>query len=642
MCDGVVHYVVVVHGIGEPRRGETLLEVVSRFAKAFQEKGIADAKAAAEETAKEQHGDWKKAGKLAEEKARANSNYQYCKVHLSEAITLSNSPWVQFPEIECAGKNGTPPSSVRFSEVYWSDILTEAGPEALMPVSGWAKVMTARMKREGSAVPRWALEWLTHIEKTATLLDRLLAWKEPAKRELFFDKYLGDVQMYGEYAKCSGKAVERFHAHMANIVKTHKLRSPGTEPKILVLAHSLGTVLSFESLTRAATESAEHPWLGAVRVLITMGSPVDKFLTLWPKKFKYLATLSGDPPKQQICHYNYCEEQDIVGGPLDGARGKKLYDQVFVNAGDSVYAHSPWPLLAHVAYWKDDSIYARAIAAMTGIPKPTMTDADEDANRNVSQLLIYIVLPFMAAMVTFYFLQEALGPESGFALPSALAAAIGMLLFQKLIDVSIWWREVAVMTVKYDCPKQNWDGQQRSIGTTVLLGFCALLSLSGVYAQGSVPLYSVGIQTALSSLGVAWGYVIAAAWLQADPGESFATNLGKTLVRLSPMLCAIALILTAWAIPHYIPKLQIAQPLTVTVTRRYLLTLLAVSATTSFFFIYTLLRVVGVRIFLHDEEKAKTSSSSTRAEKIVMGTLNTIAPILRTPGSLLAGQIPLK
>ena len=54
-------------------------------------------------------------------------------------------------------------------------------------------------------------------------------------KELVFVKFLGDVQLYGEYSRCRGRAVRRFHELMARVEAAHTMPasasgrvSPGT------------------------------------------------------------------------------------------------------------------------------------------------------------------------------------------------------------------------------------------------------------------------------------------------------------------------------------------------------------------------------------------------------------------------------
>jgi hypothetical protein len=117
----------------------------------------------------------------------------------------------------------------------------------------------------------------------------------------------------------------------------------------------------------AAKDSSHLDWIGSVKSFVTLGSPIDKFLTLWWYNYLYLLKpdwIRNTGRSAKINHFNFCEEQDPVGHRLDFARTAPAFTQVFSSGAgsdsqynDIVYSHSPVPGLAHTYYWKDDSLF---------------------------------------------------------------------------------------------------------------------------------------------------------------------------------------------------------------------------------------------------------------------------------------------
>ena len=92
-------------------------------------------------------------------------------------------------------------------------------------------------------------------------LKEMKEFKEMKKR--VFVKFLGDVQLYGEYSRCRGQAVRRFHDMMAKVEAVHYARElrdrEGEQPRVpryVIIAHSLGSVMSLDALLYASATSA--------------------------------------------------------------------------------------------------------------------------------------------------------------------------------------------------------------------------------------------------------------------------------------------------------------------------------------------------------------------------------------------------
>ena len=81
-------------------------------------------------------------------------------------------------------------------------------------------------------------------------LEKLLASRLPGFSDEIFSRFLGDIQLYGEYLGTRGMAVRRFHERMAGLEESH-YREPGvsaSRPSYTVIGHSLGSIMSFDAL----------------------------------------------------------------------------------------------------------------------------------------------------------------------------------------------------------------------------------------------------------------------------------------------------------------------------------------------------------------------------------------------------------
>ena len=102
---------------------------------------------------------------------------------------------------------------------------------------------------------------LNAIVDTALPIKTILQFRYPKVAKLIFDDILGDVHLYGDYTRTRGKAVRHFHVILDEILLRDFIdwcrRYKGEDPKhyklpeFTVIAHSLGTVLSFDALVYA-------------------------------------------------------------------------------------------------------------------------------------------------------------------------------------------------------------------------------------------------------------------------------------------------------------------------------------------------------------------------------------------------------
>ena len=126
-------YVVVVHGIGEQRKNETVINVVNRFAEARRDLSADD------------------------NRDVVTLGHASGQTGLSK-VPVSDQPWMEFDGIPATG--GAPPPGVflgepaasgdnlRFVDLCWSDVMQETIEHVGQPVDAWAQGMLGRLLRK--------------------------------------------------------------------------------------------------------------------------------------------------------------------------------------------------------------------------------------------------------------------------------------------------------------------------------------------------------------------------------------------------------------------------------------------------------------------------------------------------------------
>ena len=251
-CDSKsVTYVVVVHGIGEQRKNETVINVVNRFAEARRG---ADA------------GDNRDVLTLGQASGQTGWS----------RLPTTEQPWLEFDGVPASrpGQNGSrhgpflgerspKGDNLRFVDLCWSDVMQDSVEHVGQDTDVWAKGLVGRLQRKhdaaetlGAQVPLWIRRVLYLLADTLLLVRFAMHFRFKEMKELVFVKFLGDVQLYGEYSRCRGRAVRRFHEIMARIEAEHRAREgPKREARYVIIAHSLGSIMALDALLYASAPS---------------------------------------------------------------------------------------------------------------------------------------------------------------------------------------------------------------------------------------------------------------------------------------------------------------------------------------------------------------------------------------------------
>lgn len=280
-----------------------------------------------------------------------------------------------------------------FAEVYWAEIPRDVVKDqyTLEEAKMWARTIVERLRLRACAVNtngpgaqevdyELVKQVLQEMVETIAVLERLCYLADRAGVFSFnlrklLDSYLGDVQIVTEFKARRDDILKKFDGVMADVKSTFK------KADIYIVAHSEGTVISFLGLLEALRQkqinnAAPDDWIDNVRGFMTLGSPIDKHLLLWPSLWDDYkeANIKWDG-KPQIEWWNYFDYSDPVGFRLNEARAWNIangYGKVFNFPGehDVGFYRYPFPGKAHVDYWEDKVLFKHFIDEVVGSDPP--------------------------------------------------------------------------------------------------------------------------------------------------------------------------------------------------------------------------------------------------------------------------------
>jgi hypothetical protein len=272
-----------------------------------------------------------------------------------------------------------------FSEVYWAKIPRAVVDDkhTMEESKKWAVTIVERLrmrwKTTGSKggcrdadfdlvklVLGEMIQTLAVLERLCYIADRAGVFTFDLRKLL--DDYLGDVQIVAEFGTERLKILKAFDTVMTRVHKAY----PSAE--IFIIAHSEGTVVSLLGITQAGLAQQTPDWLERVRGFMTIGSPIDKHMILWPELFPATPP-TWTPPndKTKIEWRNYYDRADPIGFSLDDARmwlTACQWDKVFnfSVSDDFGFDRYPFPGKAHVDYWTDPAVFGHFIETVVKEP----------------------------------------------------------------------------------------------------------------------------------------------------------------------------------------------------------------------------------------------------------------------------------
>jgi len=240
------------------------------------------------------------------------------------------------------------------------------------------------------------MEKLLKVTKMAGLLEFNLS--------RILTDFMGDVQVVTEFEELRTKILTIF---ISTVLKAHQWKS---DADIYIIAHSEGTVVAFLGLLEAMKQ--ECPWIRNIKGFMTLGSPIDKHLILWPELWKDCEGVGNNLPENQIKWLNYYDLGDPVGYDLDTAREwKNKHARVFnfVKNYDCGFSRYYLPGKAHVDYWQDDDIFSHFIGSVvdTAQPKqdaktPSPVPPPSKPQTKILAWIVSYIFPYLGAIALLF------------------------------------------------------------------------------------------------------------------------------------------------------------------------------------------------------------------------------------------------
>ena len=395
---GIEKVVVAIHGIGSQIRSSTIREVVRQF-----------------------------------------GDHQKKKLPLMPLGFFHFDPGFSTLVSRLSNDVDDPLSRIGFVEVFWADIprgIVQKN-DTLEETKAWGRTIVSRAQaiyesKQSQMGPKLlpkdfalaagvveeVVEAMAVLENLCLLADKAGLFKFDLSSLL--RDYVDDVQVVTEFEPFRREILLCFHKTMAGIERA--FRDCNYElPQIYVVAHSEGTVVSFLGLLEAlsnlpipdpaagAGESAtvSTTWIGRVCGYMTIGSPIDKHLVLWPRLWDQvrgklnLSELPHAPESEKgrrIKWRNYYDHGDPIGFELDTAREflREQQCSIFEFDGDKNdfgFSRYPLPGKAHNDYWKDAEVFGHFIDDVVSPSKdPPKPPASKTWPRTISLGLPYVIV----------------------------------------------------------------------------------------------------------------------------------------------------------------------------------------------------------------------------------------------------------
>jgi hypothetical protein len=294
-------------------------------------------------------------------------------------------------------------AGIGFAESFWADLPQDVVKEGrtLEETKAWARTVVARARiycdrarKDNNAIVEpdfdLGIEVLDEIIQTIHVIENILSIADRMGLVHFelkeiLDEYVNDVQIVTEFESHRREIIGRFHTAMDQIYRKH-CEGQDKPAKLHIVAHSEGTVVSLLGLlhamhgedfsTNAASPNARPTWLQHVHGYMTIGSPIDKHLLLWPGLWRDLqpgrANVLADvidsdgkvierANRHQIRWRNYYDFGDPVGFKLETARTwiklREAHMFEFEEQHDIGFARYLLPGKAHNDYWSDPEVF---------------------------------------------------------------------------------------------------------------------------------------------------------------------------------------------------------------------------------------------------------------------------------------------
>jgi hypothetical protein len=336
---------LIVHGMGEQRRGETTAKLIAGLRAAYGDSVSVSLD-----------------GDQYPNAVTANGRtVRLYEVHWADFLSATASKgtfsWdtintLVWHPLWCHRFGLLPPTEYSAALVWWRVItLVPLAPVTYLSYVGarfFAQILDrsrreafeARMRKENLPARERALAYASFTSDTPTMVDEML------------DSVVADVPNYMrsivEGNGCAFQILQCFHTQLACA------RNDGCDT-IHVLAHSLGTVIAFHALSGVG-QPAHEPAPAPAR-LFTIGSPLEKIRFFWPWTLR-AGQPSAHPDFQWV---NFHNRADRVSGSLERFAAFTRLRSVRLKGGGGL-------LRSHIVYERSPEFLTVMTEALFGAP----------------------------------------------------------------------------------------------------------------------------------------------------------------------------------------------------------------------------------------------------------------------------------
>jgi hypothetical protein len=378
-----------------------------------------------------------------------------------------SGPIRPMPALMMAPPDPAPFVGLGFAEVYWAGIAREVSKDGyiLEETKAWARTIAARVSLRASGTQSGLptrehdrlVSVLDEMIDTVFVLERLTSIAKVAgvfsfNLRALLAEFLGDVQIVSEFVAYRHRILDEFDTVMTQTTAL----SPATD--IYVVAHSEGSVVALLALLSALSDSTKYPWITSVRGFMTIGSPIETHVVLWPQLWTDFKPDTSLPSTFTIPWHNYLDAGDPIAYPLEQTK-QYLHDTKLderLSLVEHEYSRSYLPGKAHVDYWTDTAVFRHFLSEVVQLPRAAGQPSKVNPPRTkLSAVWVSYVIPHLIVAAVFllgtYLLyrpvEAALGSDYSAALILGDVTGIGLLLLgltaaariPRLTDRYRWW-----------------------------------------------------------------------------------------------------------------------------------------------------------------------------------------------------------
>lgn len=350
-----------------------------------------------------------------------------------EPTTISAVSWRKpFP---------TSDDQIGFAEVYWADLTrkVDVAGYRLEEAVSWAQTLVDRVaefhrttkvdhnrKAQISQVDFELIrDVIGELGDGVKLLGQINTFAPKLNLPSFdlariVNQYLGDVQFVAEFGDVRAAIIHRFEETMKHV--TRAVENDEID-EIYLITHSEGTVVTLIGLLRAFSAVGDDipAWRDRLRGWMTIGSPIDKHLVIWPELWTEFNDIPKHEPPQKVVWWNYSDWGDPIGFSLDSARDwmtKTGWNKVFEFEADGephdfVFSRYRWPGQAHLDYWTDNDLFDHFLNEMR------LKGTGKSLGNKVFEQIVNYVIPYALSLavlaVAMFFLDSGVWSGIGFS-----------------------------------------------------------------------------------------------------------------------------------------------------------------------------------------------------------------------------------